>query len=394
MAKTIKFNLDCDNYSVRNLDDLRNHFSLEDILDYFDKKLLHKWLEVRGYEEELKKVNKITSKDSLEIAKELIKVFDIEADENKIKEDLQIINYRKDKEKKDASLLAQKNEISKIITSYKDGYDHLVDGICENANDISLIKANLNEIIENYGDFLYLDRREFFYKIKKHSTLALICALMKDELRDYFLPKRIIVQDLKKDNEEVKAKIANYFLNNSKCLYIRSLGEDDISSLVKVEITKYESSSFILLGYVYLDKSNIKSNLSKYHSEIDNKSLDELFNDIEDKHDLLDTKTDKDKAIMFDLICKKLKDMKSLQDELSDNLKHYKGNTESYWNDIGTDKDKRYMLIYMSNGAIVQSLTDRTKTYEAGDINNKFVILDGINFNSKSDKFELYYMEV
>ena len=34
MAKTIKFNLICDNTPVRTIEDLQNNFSIEDVLDY------------------------------------------------------------------------------------------------------------------------------------------------------------------------------------------------------------------------------------------------------------------------------------------------------------------------------------------------------------------------
>ena len=35
MAKTIKFNLICDNTPVRTIEDLQNNFSIEDVLDYY-----------------------------------------------------------------------------------------------------------------------------------------------------------------------------------------------------------------------------------------------------------------------------------------------------------------------------------------------------------------------
>ena len=57
--KTIKFNLVCDNHQIRTLDDLRNHFSVEDVLQYFRDKVLEKWLTVRGYTDELEAVKNI-----------------------------------------------------------------------------------------------------------------------------------------------------------------------------------------------------------------------------------------------------------------------------------------------------------------------------------------------
>lgn len=37
MAKTIKFNLICDEYPALTIEDLQNHFSVEDLLDYYEK---------------------------------------------------------------------------------------------------------------------------------------------------------------------------------------------------------------------------------------------------------------------------------------------------------------------------------------------------------------------
>ena len=49
MAKTVKFNLILDGFPVRNLEGLREHFSIEDMLEYYNNGLLVKWLDVRGY---------------------------------------------------------------------------------------------------------------------------------------------------------------------------------------------------------------------------------------------------------------------------------------------------------------------------------------------------------
>ncbi len=62
MAKTIKFNLICDNTPVRTIEDLQNNFSIEDVLNYYRNGLLCRWLKVRGYEEELKRWKKSVRK--------------------------------------------------------------------------------------------------------------------------------------------------------------------------------------------------------------------------------------------------------------------------------------------------------------------------------------------
>lgn len=59
MAKTIKFNLILDNYPVRNIEGLQEHFSIEDMLKYFENGLLLRWLNVRGYDEQYTLVKNI-----------------------------------------------------------------------------------------------------------------------------------------------------------------------------------------------------------------------------------------------------------------------------------------------------------------------------------------------
>ena len=48
MAKTIKFNLICDNTPVRTIEDLQNNFSIEDVLNYYYNGLLCRWLRRRA----------------------------------------------------------------------------------------------------------------------------------------------------------------------------------------------------------------------------------------------------------------------------------------------------------------------------------------------------------
>ena len=93
MAKTIKFNLICDNKPVRTIEDLQNNFSIEDVLAYYNNQLLHRWLAVRGFEEELKNVKAITTEKPTEIVKELIKIFNVISDDQKIEESVYILEY-------------------------------------------------------------------------------------------------------------------------------------------------------------------------------------------------------------------------------------------------------------------------------------------------------------
>ena len=78
MKKAIKFNLVLDEYPVRTLEGLQEHFSIEDMLKYFRNGLLERWLEVRGYEAELEAVRDIDPDDDNKfIIKNFVGIFDI-----------------------------------------------------------------------------------------------------------------------------------------------------------------------------------------------------------------------------------------------------------------------------------------------------------------------------
>ena len=189
MPKTIKFNLICDNKPVRTIEDLRNDFSVEDVMAYFDNKLLHRWLDVRGYEEELDKVNKITIEKPIEIIKELIKIFGVVTDEKKIEESIYMMEYLEERKELYSVYEKENYKVKSIIDDYKTGYRHLVNGILENPNDVAKIKANINEIVNNYAWILGLDYRCLYYSLREKSKVAIMCLLMVPLLRDYYLPK-------------------------------------------------------------------------------------------------------------------------------------------------------------------------------------------------------------
>lgn len=195
MAKTIKFNLICDEKPVRTIEDLQNNFSIEDVLTYFNNKLLHRWLNVRGYRSELEKVSAITGKDSMEIIKELIRIFDVVADEKKVEESIYMLKYLEERKELCAIYEQENYKMKNIIDDYETGYRQLVDGILDNPDDVAVIKANIAEIAENYAWILKLNHRNLFYVLRVKSALAIMCLLMNEKSRNYYLPVEVAGED-------------------------------------------------------------------------------------------------------------------------------------------------------------------------------------------------------
>ena len=126
MAKTIKFNLICDNTPVRTLEDLQENFVIEDVLAYYNDKLLHRWLKVRWYSEELAKVEGITSSDEMDIIKELIEIFNVSVDKSKVDEEVYMLQFLAEREKLYAEYDRTHYLSKKVIEDYKNGYIELI----------------------------------------------------------------------------------------------------------------------------------------------------------------------------------------------------------------------------------------------------------------------------
>lgn len=195
MEKTIKFNLICDEKPVRTIEDLQNNFSIEDVLAYYNNKLLHRWLSVRGYDLELEKVSAIASSDPMEIVKELIRIFEVVTDTEKVEESIYMLKYLDERKELCAIYEQEKYKTKSIIDDYEVGYRQLVDGILKNPNDAAVIKANIAEIVSNYAWILKLNHRNLFYILREKSELAIMCLLINEKSRNYYLPVEITTEE-------------------------------------------------------------------------------------------------------------------------------------------------------------------------------------------------------
>ena len=189
MAKTIKFNLVCDQKPVRTIEDLQNNFSIEDVLSYYHNGLLTRWLEVRGYEEELEKLKTITETEDLNIIRELIEIFGVAADDDKVEEDIYILRYLQERRELLDCYREENYKTQSIIEDYATGYRKLIGELLEYPDDIAAIKGCIKEMVTNYTWVFELSHRELFYFLMgKDRVLAIMCLLMVDECRQYYLP--------------------------------------------------------------------------------------------------------------------------------------------------------------------------------------------------------------
>ena len=164
MAKTIKFNLILDNYPVRNIEGLQEHFSIEDMLKYFKNGLLLRWLDVRGYKTQYDAVAAINqSSDKKEIVMALVKIFEVaEMEIADIEKAIGILTYLD--EEKELNAIYKENAFSKkqIITDYHSGYIALIMHMEENKDNMAILKADAIQMEREYFGLFELNYYELF----------------------------------------------------------------------------------------------------------------------------------------------------------------------------------------------------------------------------------------
>lgn len=196
MAKTIKFNLQIDGNYVNSIDGLRENFCINDVLDLYKNGLLEKWLKVRGYDEYLSKIEKI-DKNSDNTIVDLIKIFDMEKDDNAIGN--AIYSFAFDKKRIEDLEKFEKSDMKlrEIINKYHKDYIDLKTEIVANKENMAFLKSASNEISKNYLQLFQLDYIDSFFYFNENAPLFIYANLMNEKLKYMWLENDSINKVLK-----------------------------------------------------------------------------------------------------------------------------------------------------------------------------------------------------
>lgn len=218
MAKTIKFNLILDDYPVRNLEGLREHFSIEDMLKYFENGLLLRWLNVRGYNKQYSGVNSIDkSLDKKDIVMDLVKIFEVvELDSKDIEKAVGILKYLD--EEKELNAIYKENAYAKkhIVDDYHSGYIELVIHMEENKENMALLKADAIQMEREYFGLFELNHYDLFFRLVKSAPKAIFAILTRDVFRKFWIGE--------KANTKIYSNVKTELLETDKAKEI--LGDD------------------------------------------------------------------------------------------------------------------------------------------------------------------------
>ncbi len=218
MAKTIKFNLILDNYPVRNIEGLQEHFSIEDMLKYFENGLLLRWLNVRGYDKQYAAVEAIDkSLNRKEIVMALVKIFEVvEIDDKDIEKAIGILTYLD--EEKVLNAIYKKNAFAKkqIVDDYHSGYNALVAHMEDNKENMALLKADAIQMEREYFGLFVLNHYELYFRLVNSAPKAIFAILTRDAFRKFWIGE--------KANAKIYASVKTALLTPPKVKQI--LGDD------------------------------------------------------------------------------------------------------------------------------------------------------------------------
>lgn len=218
MAKTIKFNLILDNYPVRNIEGLQEHFSIEDMLKYFENGLLLRWLNVRGYDKQYAAVEAIDkSLNRKEIVMALVKIFEVvEMDDEDIEKAIGILTYLD--EEKELNAIYRENAFAKkqVVDDYHSGYTALVVHMEENKENMALLKADAIQMEREYFGLFELNHYELYFRLVESAPKAIFAILTRDAFRKFWIGEEA--------NEKIYTSVKTALLATTKAKEI--LGND------------------------------------------------------------------------------------------------------------------------------------------------------------------------
>ncbi|WP_022954624.1 hypothetical protein [Leucothrix mucor] len=138
MAKKIKFNMRLDGNPVRNIEGIRDNFSIDDVLEVYQSGVLQRWLKSRGFDDAYYEVENIENKNNPIL--ELVKIFDINFDEMELKEIISSIEQLKNNREKYKLLDKGVVDNKKIIENYHLEYNELLEKATEYKDDFNELK--------------------------------------------------------------------------------------------------------------------------------------------------------------------------------------------------------------------------------------------------------------
>ena len=198
--KTIKFNLPLQKPDAAGKYPIAYASSIEELRDNFDPQgllfalkhnnLLTRWLEVRGYSDELTKIKELQDKADLSDTskvKAMAKIFQIDMPESDLDQLLVDLDMMQQNLSFVQEQISQLKDVQKAVSDSNKRYLELIKGILDHPQDLDIVKQNIRELKAHFLEFLTIDRRSVFWVCYEKAPLALLVMLADPDLRQFYL---------------------------------------------------------------------------------------------------------------------------------------------------------------------------------------------------------------
>ncbi len=346
MAKTIKFNLIVDGHPARTLEELREHFNIEDVLEAYRNGLLLRWLQVREYRAQAEQVAALSEPSPLKLANELISIFEMGADQEHVQKILRVIELKR-KHSQILNELHQKQfERDKVITTYHQEYARLVKSLKPELFIITsqTVDTLANQCNSNFAglrkcvDKTYSEMFELFTDVKEAVGESYVNAYSAQILR--------YVEKTSKKFGTIKATFNDIFWHYRQLLAV------DLEHFYNYF---FYNEPLVLMAFLM--------NKEALHLLLEHPAIQPQLIQLSEPNFL---------NRLPIRICKDV--------------------TAPYWKDIeptGTE----YLILRIEQGAnFVRNLGKQGEHLSYLDVNGKFPILDGIDYKSDNANHKLVYL--
>jgi hypothetical protein len=358
MAKAIKFNLIIDKQPIRDVEDLRVHFNVEDMLEVFNNGSLQRWLEVRGMAEELGKLQKVEGKATV-VAAELCRIFFASCTKDDVANAAYIFELRQNEQKKLFQYKSLEKERDEIISMYHAKYENLLSEMKNKYTDYPYLKAAVQEIFKNYKGLFILNAADFYDRFVFDFPLAIFAILANSNMRSLLtgvVSENMIFEHLTEE-KCVRESFEKRFKQKISIPFTKTCSSDDELVLLREKMDHVFVLSFSPDSQSY---SSGRQSMNFYSTE----KLKAPFQYIETN-------------LWY-----------------PSHIKRFAGATDGHFTHLEPG-GKKCMIIKMESGNIVTKHDGgKDDELKAEDVNGKFVILDGVDYSGKNDTDHLIYMEI
>lgn len=350
MTKPIRFHLIVNGLHLRTIQDLKDNFDIHEVLNLYSEGILENWLKSLGQEGQgsLKELATIEEKSSEEekINKILTTFFSNDDLPASAHSALQAVTYYTEHSKHLQKLEQQEFNCTKVISTYHEEYTSLLEQLDTSCYDINTLMGIVHNLEQSYFGLLRIDFQRLFNKYINSMSNIIIAFYTQEKTRELFSDK------LKKKFSQ-KINIASISSN-----------KQNETALIKEEIF------FLLMGGdpSELDQATDALVLS------DKESTEKFFPFLPETF-----KADPNFFTKY-LRSAKFKCEFRKTGDFSDTI---------------VEKGTKVLVLHFPANCYVMSHRDKSgKKYSKSDYYKSLPILDGLDYQSKTDEKPLVYLEI